>query len=93
MAILKRTSDGAGDMGARSEAIKWKEDGTLKEVVSRYPTVGCSMLVGSINARTYSEKDYWLTTEVTEILEEKEEKDGQPYFKFKTGNSTYEYWG
>ena len=51
------------------------------------------MLVGSITARSYSDKDYWMTTEVTEILEEKIEKDGQKYFKFKTGNSIYEYWG
>ena len=92
MAILKRVSDGAGDMGFRSEAIKWKKDGTVDSVVSRKPTIGCSMLVGSLSARSYSDKDYWLTTEITEILEEREEGDGF-YIKFKTGNSIYEWWG
>lgn len=92
MAILKRVGDGAGDMGARSEAIKWTSDGKFDKVVGRYPTVGCSMLVGSISARSYSDQDYWLTTEVTEILEEKEDEDKGKYFKFKTGNSIYEYW-
>jgi hypothetical protein len=43
------------------------------------------MLVGSLTARSYSDRDYWLTTKVTEILEERED-----YVKFKTGNSTYE---
>lgn len=86
MATLRRMSDGAGDGGARSEAIKWNEDGTFNSVVSNRPTVGCSMLVGSVTARSYSEQDYWLTTTVTEILEESED-----YVKFKTGNSIYEW--
>ncbi len=44
------------------------------------------MLVGSITARTYSDQDYWLTTVVTEIIEDKGD-----YVKFKTGNSVYEW--
>lgn len=86
MPTLRRLSDGAGDTGARSEAIAWNEDGTFKEVIGYKPTVGCSMLVGSVTARSYSYQDYWLTTVVTEILEEKED-----YVKFKTGNSVYEW--
>jgi hypothetical protein len=86
MATLKRIGDGAGDMGGRSEAIQWKEDGTFDKVVSDRPTVGCSMLVGGVTARTYREQDYWLTTVVTEILE-----DTGKYVKFKTGNSIYEW--
>jgi hypothetical protein len=86
MATLRRISDGAGDSGARSEAIKWKEDGTIDSVVSNRPTLGCSMLVGSVTARSYSDQDYWLTTPVTEILEESDD-----YVKFKTGNSIYEW--
>jgi hypothetical protein len=85
MAKLIRTRDSAGDSGARCEAIRWNEDGTFKEVVGSRPVIGCSMLVGSITARSYSDKDYWLTTKVTEILEERED-----YVKFKTGNSIYE---
>lgn len=74
--------------GARSEAIKWNKDGTLKEIVDYKPTVGCSMLVGSVTARSYSDRDYWLTTEVLEILEETED-----IVKFRTKNSIYEWRG
>jgi len=86
MPKLRRVSDGAGETGVKSQAITWNEDGTFKEVVSNKPTVGCSMLVGSMTARIYSRQDYWLTTVVTEILEEKE-----GYVRFKTGNSEYEW--
>ena len=85
MATLKRVHDGAGDQGARVEAIRWNEDGTFKEIAGHSPIVGCSLLVGSVTARSYSDKDYWLTTKVTEILEERED-----YVRFKTGNSEYE---
>jgi hypothetical protein len=87
MGRLRRTSDGAGDSGSTCQAISWNEDGTFKEVVSNRPTVGCSFLVGAATARTYSSQDYWLTTVVTEILEERED-----YVKFKTGNSEYEFF-
>lgn len=86
MPTLSRISDGKGDAGACSQAIKWNNDRTLKEVVSHRPTVGCSMLVGSVAARSYSRQDYWLTTLVTEILE-----DTGDYVKFKTENSIYEW--
>ena len=86
MARLSRIPDGAGDEGARSEAIKWNDDGTMDKVVGRKPTVGCSMLVGSLTSRSYSRQDYWLTTVVTEILE-----DTEDYVKFKTENSIYEW--
>jgi hypothetical protein len=85
MARLRRTRDGEGESGARCEAISWNEDGTFKEVVGHRPVVGCSMLVGSVTARSYSDRDYWLTTKVTEIIEERED-----YVRFKTGNSEYE---
>jgi len=70
--------------GARSEAIKF--DGNSYKVVGDKPIVGCHMLVGSVTARSYSNQDYWLTTEVLEIIEETEEK-----IKFKTKNSIYEW--
>ena len=73
------------EQGARVEAIAWNEDRTFKEIVANVPTVGCSLLVGSVTARSYSDQDYWLTTVVTEILEES--KLG---YKFKTENSIYE---
>jgi hypothetical protein len=85
MAKLQRVSDGAGDIGSRVEAISWNEDGTFKEVAGHRPIVGCSLLVGSLTARSYSDKDYWLTTKVTQIIEERED-----YVRFKTENSEYE---
>ena len=91
MAKLIRESDGEGESGMRAEAIQWKEDRTFDKVVSNRPVVGCSMLVGSVTARSYSDRDWWLTTKVTEILEEKEE-DGILYVRFKTGNSIYGFW-
>lgn len=88
---LRRVRDGEGDQGACSQAIEWNEDRTFKEVKSDRPTIGCSMLVGSVTARSYSDRDYWLTTVVTEILEEIE-NDSVMYVRFKTGNSIYEWW-
>ena len=88
---LRRTRDGAGETGGRSQAIEWNEDGTFKKVVDYKPTVGYSMLVGSVSARSYSDQDYWLTTTVTEILEEINSDDVH-YVRFKTGNSEYEWW-
>lgn len=85
MARLVRVSDGSGDSGTRVEAISWNEDGSFKEVVGNHPIVGCSLLVGSVTARSYSGQDYWLTTKITEIIEERED-----YIRFKTGNSEYE---
>lgn len=94
MPILRRTHDGAGDQGSRVEAISWNEDGTFKAIEGSKPIVGCSVLVGSATARSYSSQDYWLTTPVTEILEELYEDDGEhlKYVRFKTGNSEYELY-
>ena len=92
MARLRRISDGEMEEGAMSQAIAWNEDGTFKEVIANYPVVGCSMKVGSLTVGTYSKRDWWLTTEITEILEEKIEGD-LLYVKFKTKNSVYEFWG
>ncbi len=91
MAKLIRESDGSGDSGSNSQAIQWKKDGTFDKVVSNRPVIGCSMLVGSVTARSYSTQDYWLTTPVTEILEEKI-IDGEIYVRFRTGNSVYGFW-
>lgn len=79
------------EQGQRVEAISWNEDGTFKEVADHKPVVGCSLLVGSVTARSYSSQDYWLTTKVTEILEEVIDSDGHiEKIRFKTENSVYE---
>ena len=85
MARLFR-SDGHGDVGSLSQAIKYNTDGSQKIIGDR-PIIGCHMLVGSIIARSYSDQDYWLTTEIEEIIEETE-----CYVKFRTKNSIYEWF-
>lgn len=95
--IYKIHPDGTEEFkesGGRVEAIAWNEDRTFKEVVGSTPVVGCSMLVGSVTARSYSAQDFWLTTVVTEILEEEKDEDGKfVRVKFKTENSVYEIRG
>ena len=92
--LIKIHKDGREEYkesGQRVEAISWNEDGTFKEVVGSVPVIGCSMLVGSVTARSYSAQDYWLTTKVTEILEEEKDEAGfYKRIKFKTENSVYE---
>jgi hypothetical protein len=92
-ALFKIHSDGRQEFkeqGQRVEAISWNEDRTFKEIVDSQPVVGCSLLVGSVTARTYSAQDYWLTTVVTEIIEERKNEDGYLEFvRFKTLNSEY----
>ncbi len=85
MPHLYRITDGTGDSGAMSIAYKVDEHGKMIEMGNR-PKVGCYMRVGSVTARSYSFQDYWTTTLVTEIIEERED-----YVKFKTGNSVYEW--
>jgi len=78
------------EQGGRIQAIAWNEDGTFKEIVDHKPVVGCSLLVGSVTARSYSNQDYWLTTKVTEIIEEKMNEEGLfEFVRFKTQNSEY----
>jgi hypothetical protein len=91
MARLRRISDGAGDSGQEVLAIAWNKDGTFKEIAGHKPIVGCSLRVGSKIARSYSNQDWWLTTVITEILEDTI-KDGEHYVRFKTLNSEYEFW-
>ena len=92
--LVKIHPDGREELkesGQRIEAIAWNEDGTFKEVVDHQPVVGCSVLVGSVTARSYSSQDYWLTTKVTEILEEvRDERGLLEKVRFKTENSEYE---
>lgn len=87
MPSLYRTRDGAGDAGGMSDILRINPDtNELEYKHSQKPTVGWAIRVGSISARSFSSQDYWTTTPVTEILEERED-----YVKFKTGNSIYEW--
>lgn len=93
---LRRTRDGAGDSGQMSDVITpiWDENHKLIDKIienNARPKVGAAMMVGSGYARSYSAQDWWMTTPITEILEERRDEDGTEYVRFKTGNSEYEW--
>ena len=91
MARLRRVGDNEGFSGSVVTSIYWNKDGTLKEEVKGGPFVGSSIKVGSVTAGTYSTRDWWMTTPIIEILEERKNKDGLlEYAKFRTENSIYE---
>jgi len=91
MPRLERLSDGEGFSGSQVEVIAWNEDGSFKEVVGSKPEVGCSVKVGTATAGMFSNRDYWLTTPVTEIIKEEKNEEGKlTYMMFKTENSVYE---
>jgi hypothetical protein len=62
------------------------ESGKVEYQNNSRPTLGWQLQVGSIVGRTYAHQDYWHCTEVTEILEERED-----YIRFRTLNSEYEW--
>ena len=87
MYSLRRESDGAGDSGSLSLAL-WldKNSSEMKHEHNARPRVGVAMRVGTPFSRTYYQQDWWQTTLITEILEEKEN-----YVRFRTNNSIYEW--
>ena len=87
MARLRRVTDGAGDEGSMVLAIGLNESGVPEQVETDKPIVGYKLMVGSPIARSYHNQDWWLTSFVTEILEDKPD-----YCRFKTNNSEYELW-
>jgi hypothetical protein len=88
MYSLRRESDGAGDSGGMSIAFTYDD---LETEENARPRVGVAMRVGSHFARSYNAQDWWQTTLITEILEEKTEEEGVDYVRFRTGNSVYEW--
>lgn len=94
---LYRTRDGAGDSGPMSDLVIPTFDHDTGKIVSKdirhnaRPEVGGAMVVGSPYGRTFSRQDWWQTTIITQILEERIEEDGTEYVRFKTGNSEYEW--
>lgn len=85
MYSLTRERDVAGDSGPMSRAV-WEENDKTKTEDDAKPRVGVQMIVGTYFARTMDNQDFWHTTTITEIIEERDD-----YVKFKTGNSTYEW--
>jgi len=90
MADLRRDRDGEGYYGSRIEAyeIIHDEDGKPidAKLVAHRPTVGCKLLVGTVTAGMFSDRDYWVTTPITEIISETDDE-----IHFRTGNSTYTF--
>ena len=83
MARLIRDRDGEGYSGCLVQAFE-VIDGKLGNVVGNEPMVGCCLKVGTMIAGTYSSRDWWLTSPITEIISENDEQ-----IRFKTGNSSY----
>ena len=88
---LRRISDGKGDQGSMSESINFDIDGHQK-IEGNIPIIGNSMKVGSPFAGTYSKQDWWMTTQITNILETIKQDNHIIYSRFSTGNSEYEWW-
>ena len=78
---LKRLIDGSINVGSKIGWIEWNEIGvaTGKEIHDE-PSIGKSLILNP-HPVSYT----WLTTVITEIVEQKE-----GYIKFTTKNSTYE---
>lgn len=78
---LVRESDGLTKYGQEMGWIEFHENGTFKEKHDE-PTIGRSCILDP-----HRISFTWLTTSITEIVEERED-----YIKFKTKNSNYELW-
>ena len=76
-----RERDGLINQSKDIKWLEWNEEGKVREDHTK-PAVGRSLLMSPFN-------DFftWMTTDVTEIVEERED-----YIKFKTRNSNYELW-
>jgi hypothetical protein len=87
MYTLTRERDGVGDSGGMSMALWLDDEGNLQYEKNARPRVGVAMRVGSIFARTMTAQDWWQTTPVSEILD-----DRPGYVKFKTRNGSTYVW-
>jgi hypothetical protein len=78
---LVRERDGLTNQSKDIKWLEWNEEGKVREDHNK-PAIGRSLLMSPFN-------DFftWMTTDVTEIVEERED-----YIKFKTRNSNYELW-
>ena len=76
---LGRHNDGKIIYGANIGWVEWNDDGTFKELHQK-PKVGLSLILDP-HSLAYT----WLTTPVTEIIEQDD-----THIVFKTENSKYE---
>ena len=82
---LQKVDGIGGDSGPMSQAIFTDGNEVRYENEAR-PRVGVVMRVGSMFSRSYAPQDWWQTSYIEEILEERED-----YVKFRTKNSIYEW--
>ena len=78
---LVRERDGLTHYGREMGWIEWGEDSRFKEKYDE-PAIGRSCILDP-----HRISFTWLTTSITEIVEQKED-----YIKFNTRNSVYELW-
>ena len=76
---LIRENDGLVNTGYKMKWIEWNEDGTFQSSHDE-PGLGRSFILDP-HFGSYT----WMTTAVTEIIEQRED-----YIKFRTSNSVYE---
>ena len=90
--LYKKHKDGSLELkesASQVECIEWDENKKPKKI-GNLPKVGCSILISSPIARSYSFQDYWLTTQIIEIIEYKLDDYGNPiFYNFQTINSEY----
>jgi hypothetical protein len=84
---LQRLSDGVGEVGRMSEARWLDGSGAMQVEQDARPRVGVSMRVGSLQARSYSAQDWWMTTPIVRILED---EPSRIVFETRSG-SIYEW--
>ena len=77
--ILARHNDGKTLHGVNIGWVEWRENGKFKELHQK-PAVGLSLILDP-----HHWEYTWLTTPVTEIIEQ-----GDSHIVFKTENSKYE---
>ena len=80
MARLIRKRDGEGFSGSVVNALLREN----AECIGHEPIVGACLFIGTVTASTFGDRDWWVTTEVTEIISEDNEM-----IVFKTSNSEY----
>lgn len=76
---LKRLNDGLTNVGSEIGWIEWSDEGRGKEMHNE-PAIDRSLMLDP-HVFNYT----WLTTTITEIVEQRED-----YIKFATKNSVYE---
>ena len=81
---LVRERDGEGYSGHMLISIDPKTGDVVGKNGEVY--IGCCIRCGTFYAGTFTDRDWWMTTPVTKILEQ--DKDNSK-IKFKTGNSIY----